>query len=398
MSRRIKVMRVIARLNVGGPSIHVVNLNKGLDPARFESLLVSGTENPGEGSMTDYAVNNGILPIIIPEIVGEASLKPRDLYALTKLFHLIRKERPDIIHTHTAKAGFLGRLAGRLAGVPVIVHTYHGHVLHSYYSPLKTQILRFMERSLARLTDSIVAVSQQVKNDLVSYRIASREKITVIPLGFELEPFLTCEKHRGELRRELGLSDDARLVGIVGRIFPIKNHRLFLDAASRLATLEPAVRFLVVGDGIQRQEMESYARQLGMEGRVIFTGWRRDLPRIYADLDILVVSSHNEGTPVSAIEAMASGRPVIGTRVGGLPDIISEGDNGFLVPPADPEALANAILRLLKDSEKAVQMGLAGRAMARQRFAVGRLISETETLYFQLLKKNRYAVDAHNSS
>jgi glycosyltransferase involved in cell wall biosynthesis len=388
----VKIIRIIARLNIGGPAIHVVNLNAGLDPTRFKSLLVSGTENPGEGSMLDYAVSRGVQPIVIPEIVGEATFKPRDVKAMAKLYRLIRQERPHIVDTHTAKAGFVGRLAARLAGVPTVVHTYHGHVLHGYYSPLKTWLLRRMEQALARLTDCIVAVSEQVKRDLVTYGVAPPEKVTVIPLGFELEPFLSCETHRGELHREFGLSGDTRLVGIVGRIFSIKNHRLFLDAAAQVAAREAAARFVIVGDGVLRPEMERHARALGIADRVIFTGWRRDLPRIYADLDVLVVSSDNEGTPVSAIEAMASGCPVVATRVGGLPDLIAEGETGYLVPPRDPEALADAILRLLQNPDAAARMGQTARAVAQERFTLRRLLADTENLYQQLLAQKGISI------
>ncbi len=384
---KIKVLRIIARLNIGGPAIHVVNLNHGLDPNRFESMLVSGTENPGEGSMLDYALSHGIQPIVIPKIVGEATFKPRDLKALFTLYRLIRLERPHVVHTHTAKAGFVGRLAAWLTGVPVVVHTFHGHVLRGYYSPPKTWLMRRMEWFLALLTDRIIAVSEQVKKDLVEYGVASAKKITVIPLGLDLEPYLNGQAHTGDFRRELGLDGGTKLVGIVGRIFPIKNHRLFLDAASQVAANENATRFLIVGDGILRTEMENYARELGISDRVIFTGWRRDLPRIYADLNVLVVSSDNEGTPVSAIEAMASGVPVVGTRVGGLPDLIADGDNGYIVPPRNPEALAEAIRRLLQDPELASRMGRAGRAMTKERFTVKRLITDTESLYLQLLKE-----------
>jgi glycosyltransferase involved in cell wall biosynthesis len=314
------------------------------------------------------------------------------LKALAKLYRLIKRERPQIVHTHTAKAGFLGRLTAWLAGVPLILHTYHGHVLHGYYSPIKTRLLRWMEKALARITDCIVAVSPQVKNELVAYGVASPDKITVIPLGFELGPFLSCQQHRGEFHRELGLDDGIQLVGIVARIFPIKNHRLFLDAASRVAASGNTVRFVIVGDGILLPGMEDYARKLGISDRVIFTGWRRDLPRIYADLNILAVSSDNEGTPVSGIEAMASGVPVVGTKVGGLPDMINDGENGFLVPPRDPEALAEAILRLLRDPELASRMGRAGQTIAKERFKIQRLISDMEGLYQNLLVKKGVSI------
>ncbi len=383
---KIKVLRIIARLNIGGPAIHVVLLNSHLNSGRFESLLVSGTENPGEGSMLDYALSHGVEPIIITEMVGEASLKPRDIIALLKLYRLIHKEQFALVHTHTAKAGFLGRVAARLAGVPVVVHTYHGHVLHGYYSPFKSLLLRFMERALARITDRIVAVSEGVKRELVEYRIAPADKIAVIPLGFDLEPFLNSLSHRGQFRRELGLHDSAGLVGIVGRIFPIKNHRLFLDAAARVAAEEPDARFIIVGDGILRPEMEQHARALGISDRVIFTGWRRDLPRIYADLDVLVISSDNEGTTVSAIEAMASGCPVVATRVGGIPDLIDDGETGYLVPPGDARALAAAILRLLRDREAAGRIGSAARDAVRERFALARLVRDMERLYLELMQ------------
>lgn len=386
-AHRIKVVRIIARLNVGGPAIHVVNLNAGLDPQRFESILISGTENPGEGSMLDYALSKGIAPIVIPEIVGEASFKPRDAQALSKLVQLLRKEKPQIVHTHTAKAGFVGRVAARLAGVPVIIHTYHGHVLHGYYSPRKTQLLRQMEAILAHLTDHIIAVSERVKQDLVTYRVAPAEKIGVIPLGFDLAPFVAARANRGEFRREFGLDAHAPLIGIVGRIFPIKNHRLFLDAAARVAAQQSDARFVIVGDGTLRGEMESHTRELGLGERVVFTGWRRDLPRIYSDLDVLVVSSDNEGTPVSAIEAMASGCPVVATAVGGLPDLIADGETGCLVPAKSPDALANAVLSLLQNSPLAERLGAAAQASVLERFTVSRLIVDIERLYDRWLAR-----------
>jgi glycosyltransferase involved in cell wall biosynthesis len=384
---KIRVIRVIARLNIGGPAIHVVNLNAGLDPSRFEQSLVVGTEGSGEGSLLDYALARGVRPIILPEIVNEFSLKPRDVKALAKLHRLMRREHPLIVHTHTTRAGLLGRLAARLAGVPVIIHTFHGHVLHGYYGSLKSGLMRSMERALARITDQLIAVSEQVKRDLVSYEVSPPEKISVIPLGFELEPFLHCQELQGQFRNELGLGNDARLVAIVGRMFPIKNHRLFLDAAARVLVHEPSARFVIVGDGILRTEMEHYAQRLGIAHQVIFTGWRRDLPRIYADLDALVVASDNEGTPVSAIEAMAAGRPVIATRVGGLPDLVQEGQTGYLVPPRSPEPLASAILHLLQEPQTATRMGIDARADILARFPVRRLVDDIEHLYDQLLAR-----------
>jgi glycosyltransferase involved in cell wall biosynthesis len=382
---KIKILRVIARLNIGGPALHVVLRSAGMDGLRFESVLVSGSEHAGEGSMLDYALSHGVKPAIIPEIVGDLSLGPRELKALVRLYRLIRQERPQVVHTHTAKAGFVGRLAARLARVPVVVHTFHGHVLHGYYSPLKTQLLRRMERGLAGLTDRIVTVSEQVKRDLVTYGVAAADHIQVIPLGLELDPFLQSARYRGMFRQEWQLTGAARLVGIVGRLFPIKNHHLFLEAAALVAKKDPATRFVIVGDGILRPALERRAQELGIAERVIFTGWRRDLPDIYADLDVLAVTSNNEGTPVSAIEAMAAGCPVVATHVGGLPDLIKEGETGYLVPPGDAPALATAWLHVLQQSEMARRMGEAARKAAGERFSAQRLVTDMEQLYLELL-------------
>lgn len=384
-------MRVIARLNVGGPAIHVVNLNSGLNCNRFESVLLSGTENPGEGTMLDYALAHGVQPIVIPEIVGEATFKARDLKALSSLVQLLRRVHPDIVHTHTAKAGFVGRVAARLAGVPIVVHTYHGHVLHGYYSPRKTDLLRRMEQTLARFTDQIVTVSDLVKRDLVTYKIAPADKIRVIPLGFDLAPFASAHRLRGQFRQEFNLNGEP-LIGIVGRIFPIKNHRLFIDAAARVLQTNSNARFVIVGDGTLRAEIESQARELSISDHILFTGWRQDMPRIYADLDALVVSSDNEGTPVSAIEAMAAGKPVVATWVGGLPDIIKDGETGYLVPPKNADALARGIRRVIDNPSEKARIGQAARAAACERFAVTRLIAETESLYLDLLKRKGIAL------
>jgi glycosyltransferase involved in cell wall biosynthesis len=382
---RIRVLRVIARLNVGGPAIHVSLLNAGLDRRRFECQLVSGSENPGEGSMLYYARARGVEPILVPEMVGQAAFGPRDISALRALVPLVRRFRPHIVHTHTAKAGFLGRVAARIARVPVVVHTYHGHVLSGYYSRGLTLALRRMEQTLGWISDCLIAVSDRVRDDLVGFGVARRERIRVIPLGLDLDPFFEADAARGAFRQEVGLSPDHLVVGIVGRIFPIKNHRLFLDAAARVAAREPAARFVIVGDGQLRAATETHARDLGLESRVLFTGWRADLPRICADLDVLAVSSNNEGTPVSAIEAMAAARPVVATSVGGLADLLQDGITGRLVPPGEADAFADAVLELLGDPARRARMGEEGRRVAHERYRAERLVRDVAALYEELL-------------
>jgi glycosyltransferase involved in cell wall biosynthesis len=382
---KIRILRVIGRLNVGGPSIHVVNLSTGLDPIRFDQLLVVGKESRDEGSMLNYALARGVWPHRISEMVTSFNLTPRDIKALHHLWKLMRLYRPQIVHTHTAKAGLLGRLAARLAGVPIVIHTFHGHVLHGYYGPLQNWALQRMERTLACLSDRLVAVSERVKQDLIGYGVASAQKITVIPLGLDLAPFSTARRRRGGFRREMGISADTKLIGIVGRIVPIKNHALFIEAAARIAALERAARFVVVGDGALRRTIENQARRLDIAERILFTGWRSDLAQIYADLDALVVTSKNEGTPLSAIEAMATGCPVVATCVGGIPDIITDKITGRLSAPGDADGISRAVIELLTDSVEAARIGANAMTAAHQRFAVERLISDMDKLYSKLL-------------
>ncbi|HEY2943236.1 MAG TPA: glycosyltransferase, partial [Vicinamibacteria bacterium] len=265
---------------------------------------------------------------------------------------------------HTAKAGVLGRIAATLARVPVVVHTYHGHVLHGYFNPVKTRLFGAIESVLGRITDAVVAVSEAVKADLVRLGVAPAGKIHVVPLGLELEP-LARELPRGVLRAEAGVPADAPLVGIVGRLVPIKDVGTFLEAASRVRATHPAAHFAIVGDGEERPRLEELARRLQLVDVVHFYGWRRDLPAVYGDLTVVVNCSLNEGTPVALIEALAAARLVVATRVGGTPDVLGDGTRGTLVPPADPEALAqHSISRLLSDLDALYRELLASRAAA----------------------------------
>ena len=297
----------------------------------------------------------------------------------------MRRERPHIVHTHTGKAGLLGRTAARLSNVPIVIHTYHGHVFYGYYSPAKSWLARRVEKVMARITDKNIAISDEIKRDLLAYGIANDEDIDVIPLGVDLDPFLVSGNSSGNFRSELGLEPDTYLIGIVGRIVPIKNHRLFLDAAANVVASGISSHFAIVGDGEMRADIERYTHDLGLSDRVTFTGWRSDLPDIYTDLDALVISSDNEGTPVSVIEGMASGCAVVATRVGGLVDLLKHEETGFLVDPQDAKQLSEGILRVLSDSDYAHRIGQAATAAVREQYALDRLVSETQQLYEQFL-------------
>jgi len=381
---RVKVLRVIARLNVGGPALHAVLLTSRLDPTRYQSLLVTGVEDPREGN---YLTLRGISLEHLTTLPGLGrEIRPfRDLQVLVQLIRLIRRTRPRIVHTHTAKAGVLGRLAAHFAGVPLIVHTYHGHVFHGYFSRPKTRVLLAIERWLARRTDRLLTVSERVRGELLALGVGRPERLTAMPLGLELDRFLDSDRIRGQLRAELGLGPSAPLVGIVARLVPIKAHEIFLRAVSSVAREIPESRFLVVGDGERRTELEALGRALGLARRLQFLGWRSDVERIYADLDLVVLSSRNEGSPVSLIEAMAAARPVVATRVGGVPDVVEDGATGLLVEAGDIAGMAKAITTLLRDPERARTMGIEAQKRVYPAFGVERLIADMDRLYMELL-------------
>ncbi len=381
--RPIRVMRIIARLNVGGPAIHVTLLTERLGPPEFESTLVCGPVGPQEGDMAYLAQQRGIQPVYVAELGRELS-PLRDVLTLFTLWRLMRRFRPDVVHTHTAKAGFVGRVAAWLARVPVRVHTYHGHVFQGYFSPRKTQVFLWLEQAMARLSDRLITISPGLRDELVQqYRIAPVEKFAVVPLGLELAPFAQTPRHQGEFRARFNLPLAAPLIGIVGRLVPIKNHALFLQMAAQVIAAQPAARFAIIGDGESRSEIEAQVAALGLRDAVTFTGWQTDLKPIYSDLDVLVISSHNEGTPVSLIEALAAGVPVVSTAVGGVPDLLRGGDWGELVPPGDPAALAAAVLAALAQpaATPAVQQAVIAE------YDIARLADDLAALYRDLLHR-----------
>jgi glycosyltransferase involved in cell wall biosynthesis len=381
---RIRIARVIARLNIGGPAQHVIHLSSRLSRRRFESVLLTGHERREEGDMRDLAAAAGVVPIDVPGLGRELS-PANDLQSLLFVWRFFRRFRPHVVHTHTAKAGTIGRIAAWLARVPVVVHTYHGHVFHGYFRPTATRVFLGIERGLARVTDQLLTVSLSVRDEVLRCGIGTPHRVAVLPLGLDLERFIHAEALRGQLRAELGLGADVPLVGIVARLVPIKRHQDFIAAAGHLVGRRPDVRFLVVGDGERRGELEALARRSGLADRIGFLGWRRDLDRVYADLDVVVLTSANEGSPVSLIEAMAAGRAAVATRVGGVPDLIEHGVNGLLVPPATPAATAAATAALLDDADRRRAMGEAGRKRVYATFAVQRLVDDVEALYTDLL-------------
>ena len=386
MDNRIRVLRIIARLNVGGPALHTTLLTKRLDPKRYETRLVTGREAPREDNHLELHGESVGNLIMIPEL-GREIQGWSDIRTLIKLIQVMKEFQPHIVHTHTAKAGALGRLAALLTGTPIVLHTYHGHIFHGYFSPMKARLFRLIERYLADFTDQLITVSPAVRDELLSLGVGRSEQFRVIPLGLDLTPFRKAAALRGELRSELQLTSEDLLVGMVARLVPIKRHHLLLEVASRIVNTIPTCHFLLVGDGELRKELEVQTHRLQINDRVHFLGWRTDLARIYADLDLVVLTSANEGLPVSLIEAMAAAKPVVATNVGGVSDLVQDGETGYLVPSNDTNAFTKALSSLLSDAQGCQLFGLAGQKKVYPSFSADRLVADIDCLYTDLIKE-----------
>ena len=384
MGSTARICRIIGRLNIGGPAIHAILLAEGLRSRGYETVLVSGQEGPREGSLRDRAVQKGVAPLFLREL-GREVRPGRDLLALCKLVRLLRQQQPEIVHTHTAKAGALGRIAAKIVGTPLVVHTFHGHIMHGYFSRGVTRLFLATERRLAMVTTRILTVSAGLRDELLRLGIGRPDTVEVMPLGLELDGFLRSDLRRGEFRRRLGISPEVPLVGIIARLVPIKDHTTFLEAASDLHRSRPDVRFLIVGDGELRPQLEQRAVAFGLNHCVDFLGWQRELEPIYADLNLVVLSSLNEGTPVSLIEAMAAGLPVVATRVGGVSDLVEHGKTGLLVPPKNPVALSEAMKALLGDPDRGRQMGRLARETVYPKYSDAALLDRMDRLYSSML-------------
>ena len=382
LRRPVRVLRVIARLNIGGPARHVGVLSAGLNREGYRHLLVTGREAASEGSLRSLAEGEGVEVADLPRLGREIS-PVNDLLCVGNLGAIIRNFQPDIVHTHTAKAGFVGRVAALRAGVPVLAHTFHGHVLRGYFSPWKNLVFRRLEQWLARHTGLLITVSQTVAEELSAEGVAPRSRFEIVPLGLVLRPFLEVGASP-DLKRELGLAAGVRLLGAVGRLVPIKDLPTLLEALALLQSEVPDLHLALVGDGESAPDLRQLARRKGIGDRVHFAGWRGDLRSVYAGLDAVVLSSRNEGTPVSLIEALAAGRPVVATTVGGVPEVLEQGRLGRLVPAGRPDRLAQAIREALQDPRPPSR---SDREAVVDRFSPEKLVQRMDRLYRQLLAR-----------
>lgn len=392
-----KVLRIINRLNLGGPTFNVALLTKYLS-AEYETLLIAGVKQESEAS-SDFIVHDlGLKYVLVPEM--KRSINPfQDIFTYLKLRKIIREYKPDIVHTHAAKAGTLGRLAAYHANVPVIVHTFHGHVFHSYFSRWKSKLFILIERYLAKRTSGIIAISDKQKFELSStYKITPAANIRVIPLGFDLSRFQeNILEKRKAFREKYFVSDDEIAIGIIGRLVPVKNQALFLRTAALLKNTEKKLRFFLIGDGQDRNSLLYLCKELSLDytyftekpqkAKVTFCSWIHEIDVAISGLDIVTLTSLNEGTPVSLIEAQAGNKPIVSTRVGGIENIVIPNETAFLVDSYDASSFYAKLLLLIEDDSLRKKMSAKGWELVKERFHYTRLVGDTERYYQDLLLK-----------
>lgn len=390
-----RVLRIINRLNLGGPTYNAAYLSRYLSP-EFETLLAAGMKDDSEES-SEYIVDQvGLKPVYIPSMKRELSAGD-DWKSYWFIRKLIKDFKPDIVHTHAAKAGTLGRLAAYHSGVPVIVHTFHGHVFHSYFSPAKTKFFLAIERYLAKKSSAIVAISPIQKKELVEqFKIAPDDKFKVIGLGFDLDRFMSSQQPlRESFRNFYQLKDDELAIGIIGRLVDVKNHPMFLNVLKQLmTTTSKKIKAFIIGDGEKREELESICKAEHLSFRsgnenadvlITFTSWIKNVEWALAGLDIIALTSNNEGTPVSLIEAQAAGKPIVSTETGGIADVVIPGQTALLSRPNDSTAFYKNLYALVEDDNLRKSLSLKGAEFVRDRFHYQRLVTDMASLYMKLL-------------
>ena len=391
-----RILRILNRFNLGGPTYNAAYLTKYMGPD-YETLLVGGLNDPSEKN-SEYIVNQlGIEPMIIPQMRRQIS-PISDYKAYQKIKELIRKFKPQIVHTHASKAGALGRLAALNMDVPVIVHTFHGHVFDAYFGHWKTSFYKSVERSLARKSSRIIAVSEIQKKDLTEkYQICQEDKVSVIPLGFDLSKFReNMDEKRMMFRAKYSIADNEIAIGLIGRVVPIKNHTMFIDVLKILKQkTNKKIRAFIVGDGESMNFIKQKASHLGIDyvngvsdykpATLTFTSWMTEMDQVNAGMDIIALTSLNEGTPVSLIEAQAAGRPVVSTRVGGIENVVVEGQTALLSAGTDAASFADKLLQLIEDDQMRNTFSRNGWVQVGEKFHFSRLVRDMDVLYKELL-------------
>ena len=393
---KIKVVHIITRLDKGGSAESTLLTTLLLDNTKYEVFLVHGLslesdmsseENKAMEQGLDLARSKGIRLFTIPSLVRRISII-NDIRALYGIYRIIKRVRPHIVHTHTSKAGALGRMAAYLARAPIIIHTPHGHVFNDYYGPFMTRLFVLAEKFLSLTTDKITALTVQERDEHLAEGISSKEKYVVIESGVALDLLMNMSVEINAGKKEFGIPLDNNVVGVVGRLVPIKGHKYLISAAKKIIEKSHNTVFIFVGDGHLKSELEEQAESIGIRNNIIFTGWRKDVPEILCLFDILVLPSLNEGMGRVLIEGMALGKPIVASKVGGIINLVKNGENGILVPPKDFNALGNAISQLIKNKALAEKMGKKGKSMVLPEFSSSAMANRMDDLYQSLLSNN----------
>jgi glycosyltransferase involved in cell wall biosynthesis len=386
----IRIARIVSRLAVGGPARHVCCLSAQLDPQRYQSWLICGRPEKGERDAIDIAAEAGAKPIYIDGLKRQVGFS--DFAASFKLNRLLGGIKPHIVETHTAKAGALGRGVALLRHLttrerPRLIHTFHGHVFHDYFNAPVTKAFITIERQLANLTDMIVTVGPTTRRQLIEeYHIAKADKVRVVPLGLDFAWLSELPQNRGWLRKQIGASDSTVVFGFVGRLTKIKNPEMILRAFARMQNDTKAdAHLVVIGDGELADSLKALARELGIDSRTTFCGWVLDRAKIYSDLDVTCLTSHNEGTPVCLIESLAARVPVLATAVGGVGDVVKNGADGELVASGDEEAFAAAMSKAMRGR---IVISSRRSQIVSSEYSISRLVTDTANLYEELLQNN----------
>ncbi len=347
-NKKIKILRIISRMNVGGPSKHVVNLSVGLRNLGYETLLISGKPSLSEGEMFELARNNKINLKTITCMERPISLF-KDFKSFIQIIKEIKNFSPDIVHTHTAKAGIIGRLAALICGVPSIYHTYHGNVFKGYFSKFNSKLIIAIERFFSSFTTKLIALTPNLAKELKNIlRPVNKQKITVIPLGLDLSKNLATPRKQNIWRKSVGFSNNDFVIGIVARLVPVKNHKLLINSMKYLCQEHHNLHLAIIGNGELENELKIQSHNIGLIDRIHFLGITKDVEQVYSDLDLLVLCSKNEGTPVVLIESLASGCPVASINVGGVEEVLNHGEIGRLLS-AEPNEFARDLSKAISD-------------------------------------------------
>jgi len=388
--KKIRIVNIITRMELGGPPILVLDILQHLDKERFESTIATGITIDRKYDMIGFARDKNIRIFAMPSLVRD--IHPlKDIKALIKLAIFLKKEKFDIVHCHTSKGGFIGRLAAKLAGAKIIIYSPHGDIFEGYFCKLATDFFILLEKFAARFTDKIINLTKIEIERFLEHGIGTRHQLKQIYNGINIKYYERAMTSNLKKRDEFGLGKDDFVCATVGRLVPVKGHTYLIKAIQKVVKVIPEAKFLFVGDGELKSKLSEEIKSYDLQRNIFLLGARNDIATILSCINVFLLPSLNEGFGMALIEAMAARKPVIATNVGGVPEVIINGTTGILVPSKDPEAFSSAIIKLYNNPEMSLEMGLAGYSRARNLFDIKTTVREFEDLYSKLIKEKGVA-------